>query len=298
MMKNLILFLALGLPGPALLAAQTVDESRPFDLDGQISFTAVTGSFEFVGSSDDRLHISGTLGEDVETMVIEGHRGHWQVELKPHDHRSRGERGGQSSRLVISVPRGVELEARTISAGMSVMDLEGHWVNLHSISGDIVLNNVQPERLNVETVSGGHNLDAGGWGESRLKSVSGNIQAHGLVGRIAASSVSGQVDVEAVDIEDADLETVSGRIEASLVPAERARINLASHSGPLNLKLPAETPLDLRANTFSGRISSGFGGEVQRGHGPGQRLSHRTGSGQVRVQAQSFSGRIQIESLD
>lgn len=298
MMKNLILILALSLPGSALLAAQSVDESRPFDPDGRISFTAVTGSYEFVGSSDNRLHISGTLGEDVETMVIEGHAGSWQIELKPYNHRGRGERRGQSSRLVISVPRGVELEARTISAGMNLMDLDGHWVNLHSISGDIVLNNVQPERLNVETVSGGHNLDAGGWGESRLKSVSGNIRAHGLAGRIAVSSVSGQVDVDAVNIEDADLETVSGRIEASLAPAERARINLASHSGRLDLKLPADTPLDLRANTFSGRISSGFGGEVQRGRGPGERLTHRTGSGQVRVEAQSFSGRIQIEPAD
>jgi DUF4097 and DUF4098 domain-containing protein YvlB len=279
------------------LAAGPVDETRPAEPNARITFNAVTGHFDIIGTSDDQLTITGTLGEDVEEMTIEGTAGDWRIALKADKDTSRWSRSRSSSRLTIGVPRGAELNLRTVSGDLSLLDLDGDWIELHSVSGRIELDQVQPERLDIETVSGGLSLDRGGRLETRLKSVSGHIDADQLHGRVRASSVSGNLTLIVRDASEVDLDSVSGRIQASIEPLDQARINANTHSGGVRIRLPESAPVHLRATTFSGRIESDFGGQVQRGRGPGERLEHRTGSGQVRVEARSFSAGIQISHL-
>jgi DUF4097 and DUF4098 domain-containing protein YvlB len=294
MIKQLTTYALLGLLSTGLTAATTINESRTASPDARISFSAVTGEFKIIGSADNQLTVTGTLGSDVREFSIEGDADNWHIELQPIQGSNRMRRQYQASVLTISVPINAELEARTVSGQISLLDLQGPWVNARSVSGAITTDNVRPERLSIETVSGKLEVRSGGQEETRLRSVSGNMNASELRGRVNASSVSGIIAVAASQLEEADFETVSGGIQATLAPLDRARIRANSHSGAIDIELPQGTPLDLRASSFSGRIRSDFGGEVERGRGPGERLEHREGNGQVRVAAQSFSGRINL----
>lgn len=275
--------------------AESVDETRSMNADGRFSFSAVSGQFEIIGSDDAQLRISGTLGEDVRDLRIDGDEDNWSIEL-----RARGTEGRQprTSELTIFVPHGAEVEARTINGDLELSDLAGPAVYVHSISGRVALSGVQPRRLSVETISGSQRLDHGGREETRLKSISGNIEADGLAGRIRINSVSGNMTFDADAVSEMDLETVSGTVRANVDTLDRARLDMNSHSGSLDIALPADTPVDLRAGTFSGRIESELGAEFERVSGPGQKLEQRQGSGQVRVEARSFSGNITFSVRD
>ncbi|QOC23248.1 DUF4097 family beta strand repeat protein [Wenzhouxiangella sp. AB-CW3] len=298
MYKQSVFALILCFLASAALASETVDEQRPMSPDGRIQFSAVTGEYRITGSDDDRLTITGTLGADVRELSIDGDESSWNVKLHPVRGGGRMSRGASSSNLTIAVPHGVEVEASTVSGDIEAENLAGRRVNLQSVSGSIRLNGVVPEQLEVQTVSGQQRMDAAGLRGNRLRSVSGNIEAGNLAGRIDVNSVSGGIRLDGADVEELNIETVSSRATINLKPAANARYRITSHSGNIDLILPADTPLDLRANTFSGRISSDFGGEVRSGRGPGERLDHRTGDGSVQVESKSFSGSIEVRKQD
>lgn len=272
--------------------AESVDETRAMKNDGRFSLSAVSGQFEIIGSNDDQLRISGTLGEEVSEMRINGDPGNWEVELR-YKERHRDTRHSKSTQLTFHIPHGAETEVRAVSGDLDLKDLDGKSVDTRSVSGDIKLSGVTPERLGAETVSGSLHLDAGGKA-SRLKSVSGSIDARGLTGRIRASSVSGSIELSASEVGEIEIETVSGRIVTTVGVTDQARIAASSHSGSIHLTLPAGTPADIRAKSFSGGIESAFGGQVESGRGPGERLQHRVGDGSVRVDVRSFSGNIRL----
>lgn len=300
MYKRMIFSLILLSISASAVAERSIDEQRPMNPDGRLQFSAVTGEFRIVGSDDNQLVISGTLGSDVRELVIEGDDGHWDVTLKPVKQRGRMMHSMTNSRLTLSVPRGAEIEAGTVSGNLVAHDLDGRQVSLRSVSGSIELEGVVPDRLSAETVSGDQRMDAGGVQGSRLRSVSGNINisATNLAGRIAINSVSGSVELDAALGDEIEIETVSGRVRAVVEPRSDARICIASHSGNIDLSMPGDTPARFRAKSFSGGIRSGFGGEVQRGRGPGRHLDHRTGDGNVDVEARSFSGNIEFRRQD
>lgn len=286
---------ALLLIATAALADRPVDETREMRPDGRVSLVAVTGKFEIIGTDDSELAVTGSLGEDVRDLRIDGNEDNWSIELRARDTQGRQPR---TSELTIFVPRGAEVEARTISGDLDLSDLDGRTVYVHSISGRMALSGVQPRRLSVETISGSQRLDHGGREETRLKSISGNIEASGLAGRIRINSISGNMAFDADAVSEMDLETVSGTVHANVDTLDQARLDMNSHSGSLDIALPADTPVDLRARTFSGRIKSELGADFERVSGPGEKLEQRQGSGQVRVEARSFSGNITFSALD
>lgn len=294
-MKHVIFkFLLLVLVASPALAERAVDESREARPDARITLNAVTGEYRIVGTDESRLEITGTLGEDVEELLIEGGAEAWDIDVKAR--QSHGRNSWSTSRLTINVPRGVELDVNTVSASAELQGLDGAWTRVNTVSGGVSLNNVRPGRLSLESVSGTLSLDAGGRSENRLKTVSGNIRAEDISGRIQAGTVSGNVDITATAVEDMEMETVSGRIETVFEPLERASLRFSSHSGDLRLKMPEDTPLDFRANTFSGRIRNDFGGEIEEMRGPGRRMEVRQGGGTVHIEAKSFSGGIYLEA--
>ena len=298
MYTRTVLSLMLCLVSAATIAGQTIDEQRPMSADGRFHLQTVTGEFRLVGTDDAQLTITGTLGTDVRELIIEGDEGNWSVQLKPLANSSRTSRRTTGSRLTISVPRGAEIDAKSISGNFEGSDFNGRQVSVQTVSGSVRLDDVAPERLEVQTVSGMQHMDAGGVLSTRLRSVSGNIQASSLSGRISVNSVSGTVELTGSQVEELEIETVSGRVKTDMKPESNARFRIATHSGSIAMTMPADTPLRLRANTFSGRIISDFGGQVQRGRGPGERLDHRSGDGSVELESRSFSGNIEIRSRE
>lgn len=280
------------------LAAQTVDETRPAAADARVELVAVTGDFEIVGHDRDTIELTGRLGEDVRELLIEGGPDHWRIELKMQQNRTIGWGRKNSSELRLMVPRAGRIEASSVSGDMSLRDLAGDTVEASTVSGDLELRQVRPDRLSASSVSGDVEADGGGRSSTRMKSVSGDVSLTGGDGRIELQSVSGDLEIDGAEVAELDVETVSGDVAAHIRPAAQARLQLSSHSGDVLLRLPRDAGVRIKAQTFSGKIRTAFGGEVQRGRGPGARLEHESGDGAVRVQAKAFSGDVILETFD
>lgn len=279
-------------------AAESVDESRSASPDGRIQFSGVTGDFEIIGHDAEEWLLSGTLGDDVKELVIEGGPDDWKIRLEMKKNRSGWNLNKTSSDLKLLVPRGSELRAQSISGDLLLRELEGRSVSAQSVSGDLEMVNVTPLRLTASTVSGDLSARGSASEVNRMKSVSGDVEASGASGRVELESVSGDVSVEGSAVSELSIESVSGDVVARIRPTDRARLEISSHSGDVELYLPEGTGVRVDAETFSGSISSAFGGDVRSGLGPGESLSMEAGSAGVGIEAATFSGNLRIGQLD
>ena len=279
-------------------AAESVDESRPASSDGRIQFSGVTGDFEIIGHDAEEWLLSGTLGDDVKELVIEGGPDDWEIRLEMKQGKFSWGLGRTSTDLKLLVPRGTELNVQTVSGDLWLSELEGRSVEAKSVSGDLELVNVTPRRLTASTVSGDLSAKGSASEVNRIKSVSGDVEASGASGRVELESVSGNVSVEGSAVSELSIESVSGDVVARIRPTDRSRLDISSHSGDVELYLPPGTGVRVEAETFSGSISSAFGGEVQSGRGPGESLSMEAGSAGVEIEASTFSGNLRIGQLD
>ncbi|MGB0515257.1 MAG: DUF4097 family beta strand repeat-containing protein, partial [Wenzhouxiangellaceae bacterium] len=267
--------------------------------DARVELTAVTGDFEIIGHDGDSIELTGTLGDDVDELIIDGGPDSWTIELKMRKNDGGNWGWNSGSDLTLLVPRGGRIESRTVSGELSLLNLDGASVEVATVSGEIELQNVRPEELSVESVSGDIDSDSAGTVRNRMKTVSGDVDLVDAYGQVELESVSGDVEVNGSEIAELRIQTVSGDIDARIRPQPKAWMRINSHSGDVQLALPAGTGVRLSAETFSGDIDSAFGGEVQRKRrGPGAWLEHESGDGLVSIEAKTFSGGFYLTELD
>jgi len=282
----------------AAVAAESVDESRPASAEGRIQFIGVTGDIEIIGHDAGEWLLSGTLGDDVDELVIEGGPDDWTIRLEMKKGNIGWNLGRKSTELRMLVPRKSELDVKTVSGDLQLRELDGRSVSAKTVSGDLDLADVTPQRLSASSVSGDVNAKGGASEINRIRSVSGDVETTGTGGRVELETVSGNLSVEGRAVSELSIESVSGDVVARIRPTERSRIDISSHSGDVELLLPAETGIRVEAETFSGSISSAFGGEVRSGRGPGESMSMEAGSAGVEIDASTFSGNLRIRHLD
>ena len=123
----------------------------------------------------------------------------------------------------------------------------------------------------VKSVSGAITLD-GVTGAVDARTVSGDIEAQGLGGTIGFNSVSGDLTLADGSVDRLDAKTVSGRVTADVDLDQEAALRVATVSGPVAIRLPADASarVDLRSTT--GRVLSEF---------PGLRHSEKPGASTV-----------------
>jgi DUF4097 and DUF4098 domain-containing protein YvlB len=91
---------------------------------------------------------------------------------------------------------------------------------------------------------------------------------------------------------------VSGDATLSLGLADGGRIDAESLSGDVALRLPPGTSASLEMESFSGTIRSPVGHVHEEEHGPGSSLNARLGDGKGRIHLESFSGDLEIDTVD
>src|SRR5690606_3410260 len=88
--------------------------------------------------------------------------------------------------------------------------------------------------------------------EVRAKSVSGDVALHGVGGRVSASTVSGDTEILESRIQYGSFESVSGNLRFTGELQRGGAFNLRSHSGDIELQLPAGQAAEFEVKTFSG----------------------------------------------
>jgi hypothetical protein len=281
-----LLILATALPATA---QEKIDKQLPAAKDGTVEISNVAGSVQVTGWDKAEIEVTGTLGRNTERLdfTANGRRGKIEVVL-PHNAHDTG-----PTDLRISVPRDSRVEVTTVSASIDVDEVVGE-LELQSVSGEVAVVG-RPAGASVQTVSGDIRV-ASGATRTHAETVSGAIDIRRAQGSVEIHSVSGDASVEADGVDHLSFDSVSGNLTGEVAPAPGGTLNLNSHSGDIELRLPRDANADFNINTFSGHIDSDFGGQPRKSHrhGPGQELSFTLGSGDAHVEIDTFSGHVSL----
>lgn len=290
---SLLAAVALALPGIAFGAPQQkIEDRRPVSPDVRVEIDdIIVGQIRVVGTDDNELYVTGTIGRDVDEFVIDGGpdwieiSAEWDDDMD--DHESEGRRRwrghGRDSKDVaidieIHVPRGASLEITGVTASISVDGVDGE-IELETVTGEITYagNAVTLEIVNV----------------TGAISVTGGIIQEGCF-----ESVMGSIHVEASAAVNAslDFQTVGGSIYFAGDIGEGSDLDFETVQGAVTLVLPASVSARFDIETMMGEIDNELGPEPRRTSRwlQSKELSFRTGSGDADVSIETLQGKITL----
>jgi Uncharacterized conserved protein len=238
-----------------------------------------------VGTASDRNEIR--VHAHTESGGIRFSSGGDRATLEPSQGRC------SDGRFEIVVPVGARVSASSWSGSVSVRGVHGD-VDTHTQSADVDIRDVG--RLDVETMSGDVTIH-GVTGDVVINSLSGDVSLTGVRGDVEAETVSGGLELRDVVAKQVRTNTTSGDVEFSGSVVDGGRYGFNTHSGEIRLQLAPNVGAQLSVSTYSGTIDSDFPIVLKAGeHGQGQRLNFTLGQGSARINAETFSGDINLTS--
>jgi DUF4097 and DUF4098 domain-containing protein YvlB len=161
---------------------------------------------------------------------------------------SRGGWRSRSTRVLVDVPVGTDVEVRSASADV-VMTGEFGAIRIKSASGDVRVGSAA--RLDVDTASGDATA-AFVAATTSCTTASGDVELGHVGGRLSVSTASGDVRVVRVD-GDVDIGSASGDVRVECCSG--SDIAVKSISGDLVLGLPTGIRVEPDLSTLSGRTN-------------------------------------------
>ena len=298
MFPRLICLAALLAAAPAF-ADTPINQTRPLAPDGHVSIDNLKGRIVVRTWDRPEVKITGTLGEGVEKLLVEGGKSDLSIEVQnPQNRGGWFNWGGNNdvgpSVIEVSLPAGASVSVDSVSADVDIAGVGGSRLSVDSVSGDVLVRGTRVGEASFDNVSGDIDAELDSQGLT-VDSVSGDIQVTGRIGgRVSLDTVSGDATLEAQTLDRLTLSTVSGdgHLTAGLAPS--GRITADSVSGNVALVLPRDTSARLRIETFSGGISSPVGQVQTEEYGPGKRLEAKMGAGSGDIRLESFSGNVRV----
>lgn len=292
-LKDPILVCALALLTPWSLAhaATSVDEHRPANPQGAVEIDNVAGMIDVQGWDKSEVAVTGTIGKDVERVDVTGDNSRTTIRVVLPRGMHWGMRDGDAH-LLIHVPTNSSVSASLVSSDLKVSAVRGS-LDLRTVSGNITGDGGGDVRAN--DVSGDIHFTATAAKRIEVKAISGSIVLTGGNTDIEATSVSGDVRVTLGTVSRARFKTVSGTVSGVLAAAPDAEIDGQSVSGDIRLEFPSEPNADFDVQTLSGDIDNCFGPKpTEPRHGPGKRLTFKTGDTNARVHLTTNSGDVRL----
>jgi putative adhesin len=293
-MKNPLRLCALALlaaPWPLAYAATSVDEHRPANPQGAVEIDNVAGLIDVQGWDKSEVAVTGTIGKDVERVDVssDGNRTSIRVLLPKGMHWNMND---GDAHLVIHVPTNSSVSASMVSSDLKISAVHGA-LELRTVSGNISGDGGGDLRAN--DVSGDIHFTATAAKRIEVRAISGSIVLTGGNTDIEATTVSGDVRLTLGTVSHARFKSVSGGLSATLAAAADAQIDGESVSGDIRLDFAGEPAADFDVQTLSGDIENCFGPKpVEPRHGPGKRLTFKTGDTSARVHLTSNSGEVRL----
>ena len=289
-----LLFVSLLAALPAL-AGTPINETRPLDPRGRVDISNVKGRIQVRAWDKSEVKITGTLGDGVERLRIEGGGEHLNVEVEYPQNNWGGDRKTGPTDLQLFVPRRADLDIEAVSADVDVEGVASDELSIEAVSGKVVAIGA-PRSADISSVSGSLELTLNS-AEVDAQTVSGDLTLRGrLSGEVSTETVSGAINVAVNNekLREFSANTVSGNVRVSTGLAPRGEIRMETVSGDVLLILPKGLSAQVSGETFSGDLkASGVNIERPR-HGPGASFTHRYGSGEGEVRIETFSGNAEV----
>jgi DUF4097 and DUF4098 domain-containing protein YvlB len=259
-----------------------VDESRPAKANGVVDIDVPNGEVKVVAWNKSEVSVKGHIeGAELEVSTSSD-----RTRIRVAGRRHQGE-----AELEIRVPAGSRVEAKGVSTSLEIRDVSGA-LRLQSVSGDIAVSGA-PSDVDVHSVNGQVELNVKS-AVVNARSISGAVRVAGARGRASIDSVSGDCSLEGGDFTEVEMRGVSGNLRFVGGIAGQGSFEFKTHSGDIELHLPAATNADVELRTFNGSLESRLGAS-----GPRQStsaLDFRAGNGGAKVRGRTFNGDIRVEA--
>lgn len=163
-------------------------------------------------------------------------------------------------------------------------------VTFKTASGEIKINGISAGKAVISDVSGSIDMRSCGFETLKINNISGHVTVDGVNSDdIVAETISGGINVAAA-VAGLRTVTTSGRINILTRNAEK--VDAATVSGSIDMKLDGCSGISANVSSVSGRIDLACGESVVRGTKSGK---FTLGNGSVAVKASSVSGSISVE---
>ena len=283
------------------MAATPINQTRAINPDGEVRVENVSGLIKVRIWNEAKVQVTGSLGEGVEKLVVEGDASSLLISVKYPDRKGgwfgwggRGINVKEPTRLELMVPLKVALALQAVSADIDVQGSAAPRMAINNVSGDSTVLASSPGKLTIESVSGNVLLKLTS-PQVRVNSVSGDVRMLGhLNGRLDVETVSGNIELDTPVLNQLSFNSVSGDGRFHVGLAKDGRIEMNSVSGSLMLQMPKASSAKFKVESFSGDISSAIGKVVKEEYGPGRSMDARLGEGNGRVDMNTMSGDVTI----
>ncbi|MDB6164432.1 MAG: hypothetical protein JWL98_1864 [Xanthomonadaceae bacterium] len=292
----LALALSASLFGSPVLAATPIDQTRPLDARGRIQVDNLKGRIQVRAWDRNEVHITGSLGEGVERLVVEGGGDHLVVRVQyPKNFGAwRGDRTGPTD-LQLQVPLRAALDIQSVSADVDVAGVAPGDLSIDTVSGHVMAA-AAPQHADINSVSGEVQATLNST-DFKVDSVSGAVILRGrLSGQVQGETVSGRLSIDSSDerLRRLSTETVSGDVDIRAALADGGEIKANTVSGDIQLNLPRALSARVSAESFSGSLRAPGAKVNKEEFGPGSSLEQRYGTGSGEIHLETFSGDAEL----
>ncbi|EGM77915.1 hypothetical protein Rhein_2000 [Rheinheimera sp. A13L] len=319
MKQQLILGLALSVFSQFLWAAESVNENLQVANNEKIFIENMRGEVEIIATAENRFKVSGTLDEKADGYSMESKNGFTSFKVKMPNMRNYGgwdwdDKDNQGSRLKIEVPLGAELEFQGVNSSVRVSGVQGStkistvngsvygeklqkFIQLETVNGEVTSVN-NNGRITLSTVNG-EIEDSGSQGRLSIDAVNGSIDSKSSASEVSVSVVNGEADLELTNVQQLEMSSVNGSLDAELKGSLTPRIEVSTVSGDAKLKLDKgiNAKFNLVANA-GGSIKNELTSQKaeKAKYGPRRSLEFSTGKGEGRVEMSTVSGSLKLQS--
>ncbi len=208
--------------------------------------------------------------------------------------RNRSRRRGSPSRItdyVLTIPATMAI---SITGPYSDVDIDGSRaeINVETVQGEVKVRG-GIGNISLESVQGTILLE-GARGRVNVHSVSESVQVRDVIGDVTAETVSGDIKLEKIQGDHVEATTVSGDLEFDGIIKNTGSYSFTTHSGDVTLTIPETTNATVSVSTFSGDFQAGFPVQLDDTRKRGKRFRFAIGTGGAQIEAESFSGDIEI----
>lgn len=190
----------------------------------------------------------------------------------------------------LTVPTWMGVRLSGVNTIMHVTGTDGA-VTVETVNGDVDVTGGNGV-VSLRSVEGAIKL-VGAKGKVDVGSVNSDVTVIGVSGDLQAETVNGDVELEKVQSDNVDANTVNGDVvyDGSIRPNGRYRF--VTHNGDIAVTVAEGTSAVVSVSTFQGEFESAF--PVTLTGRKGKQFDFTLGSGSARLELESFAGTIRLE---
>jgi DUF4097 and DUF4098 domain-containing protein YvlB len=230
-----------------LAGQQKISRRIAIDPDASIRIGNMASNTRLIGWDRDSIAVTGTIPAGT-TFFFGGHGRLAKMGVE-RDEKLTGSAG--LGDMEVRVPQRARVWVKALEGWIEVSNFQGE-ADLVAVGGSITVGGAM-RLLTAETLEG--SIDVSGASQMvRLKTGGGKVSVSKVTGDLSVSTVGGGVSLLEVEPTTALVETVSGNVVYDGTLNRRATLNVQTHSGNVELRLPRDTGAEFDLHSIDGFV--------------------------------------------